>query len=91
MYVLLDSMNTTTQLIGDGLTSIKELLRFREDAVIEQDEDISSLFMIYFGRNWSNPSSTVMEEAKITFCGCGISPEGLLWVRLSTHKQEADN
>lgn len=91
--MLLNNMNTTQIQIGDGLPLIKELLKFREDAVIEQNKDITSLFKIVFSptRAWT-PSSTIMEELGVSFHGAGIeNNSGLLFVILSTHKAEARN
>lgn len=84
-------MKTQTTQIGNGLPLIEELLKFRPDAVIEQNKDISSLFKVVFSpeRAWT-PSSTIMEELGVSFHGAGIEKNtGLSYVSLSTHKSES--
>lgn len=69
----------------NGLEAVQELLKFRNDAIIE-NTDINTLFKVSFldKRSWT-PSSTIMKELKIVFCGCGLGDLGF-FAMLSTHE-----
>ena len=90
--LLLDNMNTTTQLIGSGLPLIKEFMKFSE-VEIEQVEGLDTLFIVRFlsTKAWIMPTGE-MKKLGITVCGTGIGSCGELFVHLSTlNNKEAEN
>jgi len=79
----MNSQQQTEQL--NGLKALEELLKFRSDAIIE-NTSVNTLFKVSFleKRAWT-PSSTIMKELKIVFCGCGLGDLGF-FAMLSTHE-----